>query len=358
MADSVELRINGQAVRNFLSYTVESDLYTADDAFSLELANPETKITAGHRCQLYVNGALELDGIIDRTVKSYDKQGVKLRVEGRDLMSLLVDSHCEQFPTIQGKTVKTLAEELIAPLPFINKSQISYQENFIGKGKGKKQTVSTPNVGFLDTSQKIGKIDPGMTVFDVLRTYAASRGFMFWLEYAQTAARFVIGRPSTNGPIAGFLCCQRDGKGTNVLEGELVRDISKRYSRITVISQSQGHDDDGANAGKVNTKAVRDDDTFLFAKPLVVKQSDDSQSPKLHARLLMEKQRHDGIQLHYRVPGHSQAGINWAINTICQVRDEVLEVDDTFLIFGRTFERTKQGTYTRLKLGLKGLVVA
>jgi prophage tail gpP-like protein len=354
MADSAELRIAGQVVRNFISYTVESDIYTADDAFSLELANPEIRISTGQRCELYINGALELDGIIDRVIKGYDKQGVKLRVEGRDLMGLLVDSHCEKFDTIQGMTVKALAEKLIAPIPFISRGQISYQANFVGKTKGKKQTVSTPSSGFLDTPQKISQIEPGMTVFEVLRTYAASRGYMFWLEYGGAKARFVIGRPKTGGAASYFLCCQCDGRGNNILEGEQAQDIAKRYSRVTVISQQQGQDDLGTT--NINVKSVKVDSSFPFVKPLVVRMTNDSQSPALHARLLMEKQRHDGFQLHYRVPGHSQAGINWAINEICQVRDEVLEIDDTYLIFGRTFERTKQGTFTRLKLGLKGLV--
>jgi len=356
MADSAELRIAGQVVRNFISYTVEADIYTADDAFSLELANPEIAIIAGQRCELYINGALELDGIIDRVVKGYDKQGVKLGVEGRDLMGLLVDSYVEKFKSIQGKTVKALAEELIANVPYISRTQIHYQENFVGKGKGKKQTVSSPASGFLDTSQKIAQTEPGMTIFEVLHTYAASRGYMFWLEYGGHKARFVIGRPKTGGAAAYFLCCQRDGKGTNVLEGEHVQDIAKRYSSIKVIRQGQGHDADGADPGKVNSSALMTDGTVPFHKPLVVKMTNDSQSPGQHARLLLDKQRHDGFQLHYRVPGHSQAGINWAINEICQVRDEVLGIEDSFLLTGRTFERTKQGTYTRLKLGLKGLV--
>lgn len=359
MGDKAELKIGNRIVENFISYTIESDLYTADDAFSLELANPETVITSGLRCQLRINGRLELDGIIDRCIKSYDKTGVKLRVEGRDLMGLLVDSHCEKFDTIQGMTVKSLAEKLIAPLPFISKSQVIVQSNFIGKGKGKKQTTSIPAINFLETPQRISMIEPGMTVFEVLRGYAASRGYMFWLEYDQARALFVIGRPLLGGAPVYNLVIRKSGEGNNALEGEHVDDISKRYSRIKVITQQQGHETDGIMgfANKINPPpAVIPDKSFPFLKPMVVRMTNDSQSPALHGRLLLEKQRHDGFQLHYRVPGHSQAGINWGINRICQVNDEVLNINGTYLIFGRTFERTKQGTFTRLKLGMKGLV--
>lgn len=354
MSDSISLVVNGAKIANFESYTIEADIYTADDAFSLELSNPETEIKPGLKCELYVNGTRELTGIIDRVSRSYDKSGTKLRVEGRDLMGLLVDSYCTRFVDVQGKTVKQLAETLLADIPFINRKSIVYQENFVGRMKGKKQTVSSPAVGFLDTPQKIARIEPGMTVFEILKAYAASRGLMFW---AMPDGTFVFGRPMTGGQPAFSLACNRTGGNVTVLEGELVQDMSRRYSRVVVIGQSQGHEDDGANATKVNSKATRDDPDVPFYKPFVTRQTNDSQSPPLHARLLLEKQKHDGFQLHYKVPFHSVSGRNWSINQLCQVRDEVLEIAGTYLICGRTLELSKSGgTVTRLKLGYPGVV--
>ncbi|MFH1028480.1 MAG: hypothetical protein V1791_10805 [Pseudomonadota bacterium] len=353
MSDSLSLQIGGKRITKFLEYTVEANLYTADDAFSLLLPNPEVEIRAGMTCELYVNEDLELTGIIDRCSRSYDKGGVNLRLEGRDLMGLLVDSHCEQFVDVQGKSVKQLAEMLLPTVPFINRKKIVYQENIVGKLKGKKQTVSQPVVGFLDTPQKISKIDPGMTVFEVLSTYAASRGLMF---YSLPDGTFVFGRPKAGGEPAFYLTCTVDGNGNNVLEGELTEDVSKRFSKVTIISQGQGWDDDGMYTGKVNTLVTREDATFPFYKPFVTRLTNDSQSPALAARLLLEKQRHEGFQLSYRVPRHSQNGRNWTINELVKVRDEKLGLDDSYLVFGRTFELTKAGMYTRLKLGYPGVV--
>jgi prophage tail gpP-like protein len=354
MADSIELKVNNTTITTFESYTVEADLYTADDAFSLELSNPEIEIRPGLKCELFVNGTRELTGIIDRVTKSYDKSGTKLRVEGRDLMGLLVDSCCTKFLDVQGKTVKQLAELLLADIPFINRKAIVYQENFVGRMKGKKQTVSTPAVGFLDTPQKIARIEPGMTVFEVLKTYAASRGLMFW---AMPDGTFVFGRPLAGGQPAFSVEVSREKGNVSVLEGELTQDISKRYSRVIVLGQSQGHEDHGSDATKVNSKATRDDTTFPFYKPFVTKMTNDSQSPPLHARLLLEKQKHDGFQLQYRAPFHSIGGRNWGINQLCRVKDDVLGIDGTYLIFGRIFELSKSGgSTTRLKLGYPGVV--
>src|SRR6185369_2157908 len=99
MSDIVTLQIGNQRIENFTSYDIEADLYQAADTFKLELANPEAPVKAGMECKLFVNGQLELTGLIDKTQKKGDKNGRTLAVEGRDLMGLLVDSHAEQFVT-------------------------------------------------------------------------------------------------------------------------------------------------------------------------------------------------------------------------------------------------------------------
>ena len=353
--DNVTLQIAGQRIERFESYTVEADLYTADDAFSMELAAPEIEIKRGQRCELYVNDTLELTGILDKRSRKYGKGGsLVIRTEGRDLMGLLVDSYCEEFVTVQGKKLSELAAMLLKTVPFINRKQIQYQENIVGKLKGKKKAVDTPLVGYLDTPQKISQIEPGMTVFEVLRTYAASRGLMF---YALPDGTLVFGRPKAKGEPMFTLTCTKSGIGNNVEEGEEIDDISKRYSKITVLGQQQGQEDFGMDATKITTKGVVEDKDFPFYKPFVTRDNNDSQSPALHARFLLEEQRHQGYQLHYKVQGHSQNGKNWQINELCQVHDEVLGIDGVYLIYGRTFERSRtDGTTTRLKLGPPGLV--
>lgn len=353
--DSVVLQVGGKRIERFLSYTVESDLYTADDAFSLELAHPETEIKRGQRCELYVNGVLELTGIIDKCSRSYGKGGLTYTVEGRDLMGLLVDAYCEEFVSVQDYKLSQLAELLLKKIPFINRSNVEYQENVVGKLKGKTKTVDTPLIGYLDTPQKVSQIEPGMTVFEVLRNYAASRGLMF---FAKPDGTFVFGRPKAGGEPSFSLTCTKSGIGNNVLDGSESDDISKRYSKVIVIGQQQGQDDFLMDAGQVTTQGEVVDKDFPFYKPFVAVDNNDSQSPALHARFLLEQQRHEGYQLSYTVQGQSQNGRNWQINELCRVKDEVLGIDGVYLIYGRTMELSRAfGTVTRLKLGTPGVVI-
>jgi len=350
MPDSIRLQIGGRRIENFLSYSIEADLYTADDAFSLELANPETRVEAGQRCELYINDQLELTGIVDRVNHAYDKQGVRLRVEGRDLCGLLTDSYCEEFIDLKGMTVKALAERLLRTVPYINRKAVDYQENIRGNLK-KKKGRGAALAGF-DTPQNYAKIEPGQTIFDVLKTYAASRGMMF---YSLPDGTLVFGKPKDGGEPLFFLTTRKENPGeNNILEGDLAKDISRRYSKVVVIGQQQGINDVGTD--EISIQATVRDARFPFYKPYVATDSNDSRSPQLHAQMLLEKMRYDGFSLQYKVPGHTQNGTNWRINEMCRVEDEVFGLQENFLIYGRTFELDKQGKYTRLRLGLPGMV--
>ena len=68
--DVVYLLVNGKKINRFISYQIDADLYAAADAFTLELARPETTVAVGMECQLWVNDKLELTGIIDKALKT------------------------------------------------------------------------------------------------------------------------------------------------------------------------------------------------------------------------------------------------------------------------------------------------
>lgn len=370
VSDKVTLQIGNQRIENFVSYNINADLYQAADNFTLELANPEAPVKAGMQCKLYVNNELALNGLIDKTVKKYDKGGSTLVVDGRDLMGMLVDSYCETFPTLQDKKLSDLVEYLVfgnevsalpaidnivrPPIPYISRSEFTYQKDVVGKLKGKKKTADSPLTTFLDTPQELSKIDPGMTVFEVLSVYAASRGMMFWLDYRQDGMKLVFGRPKIKGEPRFIITTRLDGRGNNVESGEEINDISRRYSKVTVISQVQKKDGTWKNE-----RYPAFDKEFPFYKPFVTQINNDSKAPELFARMLIEKQRHDGYSLNYVAPLHSQNGKNWSINELCTVNDEVLGIKQrTMLVVSRSFRKNKAGSWTDIRLGPPGLVAA
>lgn len=367
MSDQIYLEFSrdGKAwkkVSNFLSYTVESDLYIADHAFSLELANPEIEILKGSLCRLHVNDQLELVGVVDRRLRRCDKQGRKQTVEGRDLMGILVDAYCEEFVTIQGKTLGQLAEFLIGPnaatgrpaLPFINRKMITGQTGLAGKLDSRRRRGTANFMAFFDTPAPLRQIAPGQTVFQVLQTYALSSGVMF---FSLPDGRFVFDRPVTSGEIDYHIIFNARGEGNNALSGEVEENSAKGYSKVTVIGQQQGQDIDNMDVTKVQVKATVTDPDFPFYKAFVQCTSHDSQSPKQHARLIMERMRHEAERITYEMPRHSQNGKNFTVNRLATVQDEIHDINGTYLVTGRAYKLDKSaGPTTTLKLSLPGIV--
>ncbi|MDA8170326.1 MAG: hypothetical protein M0Z48_00655 [Nitrospiraceae bacterium] len=355
MLDTIELRAQGQKIQHFERYRVEGDLYCADHAFEITLANPEIKFTAGMPCEIQINGSRELYGILDCVNPSGDKdKGRKLKVAGRDLMGYFVDAYCETFQTLQGVTLQQLTQSLLKNIPkqFRGLMNITYQQHVVGVLL-KKQRNTKGSVAVSDFPQAFSQIEPGMTIFEVLKEYAQSRGMMFFCD---NHGDFTFGRPKAGGAPLFNIVNSFSGQGNNVLEWELHDNISRRYSQVTVAGQKQGEGSD-AGPSAINVKATVTDPAFPFYKPFVQRNNNDRYSPKLQARFLMEKLKADGFRIRYKVAGHSQNGHNWQINELVKVQDEPLGLNGNYLVYRRTFMFDKQrGPETELILGYPGLI--
>lgn len=348
MQDKVELIVDNAKIENFLSYNIDSDLYVPADAFSFEFVNPDIEITTGKICKVIVNGSLEHIGIIEKITKSYDKNKIILRAEGRDLLGLLVDTYVDEFFSVENMKLKDLAERLLKKVPYINRKQIIYQENI------KINKKSTTKVASFDEPHNLLHIEPGKTIFEVLKDYSMSRSLMF---YSLPDGTFVFGKPKTGGQPEFYIYNLKSNPvNNNVISGEMINDITERYSKIIVLGQQQSLESFGSDTQKFNTKAVIEDKTFPFYKPYVVTNNNDEKSPQLYAKMLLEQMRFKGFQLNYKVKGHSQRGKNWTINEICHVKDEILGIEGDYLIYQRSFIMSKEGVYTTIKLSYPGVV--
>ena len=357
MSDSIALLINQQKITRFLSYRVDADLYCADDAFSVETADPGIDIDDGTKCKLLVNDRTALTGLIDRVEDGDGKQGSFMRIDGRDLMGLLVDSYPTEFPDMGDITIKGLAEALLANVPFINRKSIVYQGGIAGeKAADTSDDASGAMAGFGLTSRN-AHVEPGKTIFEVLKYYAECRGALF---FSLPDGTFVFGRPKAAGRPAFSIVHRKSGTGNMAVNTRRIRDMSRRWSKITVLCMQQGAD--GMGTDEVNAQASVTDSGVPFYKPYVEVVQNDDYSPERKARMLLEHQRAEAFRLMYVVPGHSQNGRNWTINELCHVIDEPKKIDGVYLITGRTFILAKPGgeygdggKFTQVRLSLPGV---
>ena len=340
--DRVSLEVGGKRIEHFSKYRIESDMFTADDAFSFSFDNPGAPIGPGMRCRVRVNGVLELNGIIDRVGDGYKKSGTPLSVSGRDFMGLLVDSHVGQGKTDKDIELKALARDLLKDVPFINRKAIVY-------GRGNKLFVQVQENPFqIEKAQR----EPGTSIFETLRQQAVERGVYFWCRPDGT---LVFSRPVRSGKALFSIVNTMDGRGNNVVESDRVQDISQRYSQVTVLGQAQG--EDFMAPEEINRQGMAKDSSFPFHKPYYTSMSQDMADPVQYAALVLNQQRFAGFQLSYTLAGHSQGGRNWQANVLCRVRDAFYGYDQNFLVYSRIFSMEEgRGRTTTVKLSKPGVL--
>lgn len=336
MPDTIVMRVASGSdwveLPHALEAVIESDLYVADDAYSVTL--PESvQVQCGVRCQMFVNGQLEMTGTVDKVTRKYSRtEGPVQTIEGRDLMGILVDSYCEDFFDTENMSVKAIAERLLRKVPFINRKEIVY-----GSGAGR-----------VDSGKASTHIDPGSKICETLQQIALSRGMLFYLRPDGT---FVFGLPKGREDSRYSLVNTRGQNRSSIIEGEWTEDYSVRYSKVAVMTQTQ---EDGEK--DADLVAVKTDVSFPFYKPMVEVVNEDAASPGKIAAMILERQRFEGRILRYKVHGFTQNARNWTIDELCMVDDDVLGFRGDLLIYGRTFTLSKkEGALTELRLGLPGV---
>jgi prophage tail gpP-like protein len=337
MQDAAEIIIGDRRYSRFKRYRVENGLYDAAGAFEFELyPDPALQARPGDAAKVYVNGFLEMTGIIDKVGTAYDASGRSINVTGRDLMGLLVDSYCEKWRTMSNLNLVKAAEKLLENVPFVNRLQIDADET------AKRRDAKKP---FLQPA-------PGDKIFDVLKEAAASRGIVF---YARANGSLCFRKPAGRGAVLMNITRRNGEANTCIIRGERTRDFSERYSKYTVITQEQGLDED--SPPWINSKASVEDRGVPFHKPFVEALSEDGGSVKKRANMLLEQRRAKSDSVKYTLKGHSQGARNWAVDELVRLDDDELDVHANMLIYNRTFEMSRQGITTELTLGEAGLVL-
>lgn len=338
MRDNVVLLIDNVPVRDFLSYRIDSDLFMAADSWEFELSDFSVKINPASKVELKINGIRELIGIVDKRNRKVSKNGKSISVAGRDLMGILCDHCVTEFgeeTDLSGKTLRQLAKALIKDIPYIYKLSI---------------------VGFESGCERLGeawetfKADPGQTVFEVLKKAANGRGLHFWCN---EEGAFVFGKPLAKGRPEFYLTARPEA---NYTEGSWTHDISEAYSKVIVYCQSQETNLDFSSTNVAASASLSVPAQFPFYKPKVVTRNGDSAAASREAKRLLNTTRSRLNTLEYTVPGHSQNGRNWRTNKIVRIDDAVLGVRGDYLIYGRTYEMSRDGgPTTRLRIGDLGV---
>ena len=316
--DEVILLVRNARVDKFVSYTINSDLYSPEGSFSFE-CDSRYDVNKGDTCQIFVNRVCVMAGIIDTVRRTLSRSGPKMEIEGRSVAAVLADSSVTN-------TLPQLVERLVRDLPFLSR------KDFVFKSGSDKVKVH----------RKFVEISPGDSVFDVIKKAANSQGYLFW---ASPEGQLVFDKPVERGKADFKIHAFENGEEMNYIEGSVTETLDGQHSLIKVVGESQDDNDI-----KYVAASVKNSD-FPFYRPLVVNWNENEGPAKKTAELQLATEKAAAIQLEYTMPGHSQNGIPWTINAFCDVEDHYNGANGAYLIKRRTFTLDRnEGKRTKLEL--------
>lgn len=321
-SDRVELLVAGHAHGDWERYCIESDLLTPADAWSVSLGvtgqGLPAEVVEGAEAEVRVGGERAMIGHIDEINEPIGKHEHSVSLAGRDGAAILVDCSAPIFVRRKASLAEITAA-LTRDLLKTTRIRIDADQTRI--------------------REKIN-VEPGDTAWDALRNAAESNGLWPWFEPDGT---LVIGGPDYSTPPVATLILRRDGKGNNVENFTLHKNIQNRFSEVTVYGQTHGTEQE---EGKHNLHATWKDTGVTWYRPKVVVDHE-ADSPAVcrdRARKLVSDSRLEAFTLTATVKGHriiapgqTANGKLWTPGQRVYVKDEVHRLDGIFFLMGRKF---------------------
>ena len=331
--DRPVVRIGGKEHLDWTDYSIDSDLLTPADAFSLTLGVPARDVPAEVKPWADVSIALGDDVILTGRIDSLNRRTIKnehsLTIQGRDLAAVLVDCSAPVFVT-RETDLDAIIAKIVRPLG-ISKIDV--------RAKGAREKIT---------------VEPGMSAWDALERVCEQNGCWAWFDPDGT---LVVGGPDYSADPVADLLLTLDRKRTNVLSLEVEEDITDTYSEVTILGQTHGTEDKG---GKNNLRhTARNEALEGVNRPLIIVDSecDNADLAGRRTRKALADSALDGFTVTAEVRGHRMdSGLIWTPGQRVRVFSEPDGLDEIMFLIRRTLRGGREpGQRTELVLKKDGV---
>jgi prophage tail gpP-like protein len=392
---------NPKTINNFIEYRITNSFVipTAEWMFTMPQFTPADiayyggtaldVFAPGTTIQIKINGQIQMTGYIEKVSERLDPHsGSVITIQGRDIMARVLEGHIDPLALYTtNSTLQSIVETTLAPFGItqIDNSDLLNINVMTGK-------TGLPDEDTTFTSKQLKSIKGkyGEGAFRFIERLLAHQGFMIWARADGNGV--VISAPNyENSPL--YSITHKASGNSNILSGERVIDITGQPTIIVAKGASTGDGSTSVISSFVvmlNELTAFDNNsnflpqvapiinkyitagatiipprTQLFAyrqniniNPIILppmyienKEAQDNNQLQLYVRHTMAHFQYKMYQLHYRVLGHTQNTVPYAVNTIISVSDDVLELNEDMWILERTFSKSPTGgTVTDLKL--------
>lgn len=440
MADVVYLEVAGTRLPIWDSYSVDSDMFVPADGFRFAVSLPNDsqfsergrreqlrdKLKPGARVELFVGKesrggqpnerTLQMTGFIDdSTVEATATNGTVIKVEGRDLAGMLVDSSIDpEMRFSVDMPLLTLVREAVKPWGIeVVSDGFDARETLRGRRlrRAGQRTVraarsagvpsSRWNVGLQAESDRTGiPIDTlagadgddasaaqaraaarasaansltqsdiqrlkvkdarpriGETVWAFLERHVRRLGLMMWMS---PDGKLIVSSPhyAQEPSFAAHRRFVSLGESpNNVSSGGVRQDIGERYSKVVVYGRGNVR----SGARRV-PKGIATDSAWPegFGPKLLVLQDTSIRDDAAAARRALRElglRKQQSIVLDYVLDDHGQRSGIYCIDSVCSVVDETANIAGNYYCVRRQFQRSEAGTRTIVRLVPVGSLV-
>ncbi|MEO3738604.1 phage baseplate assembly protein [Shewanella baltica] len=330
MAEEIVLKAGGQIYEGWTKVSVTRSLDAMSGAFDLELtwkyqdSEQQYKkfiepIQQGQSCTVDIGGERVITGYVDDFIPSYDDVTVTISVSGRDKTADLVDCSID-YPSGQfnSQTISQIAEVVCKPFGI--------------------NVIVNTDVG--EPFERI-QIEQGETPHELLSRLAKQRGVLLTSD---TFGNLVITRASKVKAGVSLIL----GKNVKAARGRF--SWRQRFSKFTIKAAGAAHGtnwDTAPISAVGGIKADVTDNEIGRYRPLIIVNEEITTAEGAAKRGQWERQRSIGKSntAEYTVTGWRipQTGKLWNINTLVPVVDEIMGLDEEFLIVSIMFSEDDSG---------------
>jgi prophage tail gpP-like protein len=330
----VSLLIGEREHADWTAYSIDSDLMVPADAWQFELGpvlgDLPSAVAEGRPVKVKVGGRVVMSGRVDAITHEAGRQGRSLAISGRDGAAVLVDCASPVFAS-RLATLDEIAAKVVRPLGI---------------------TAIRIDADATARREKVN-VEPGESAWDTLRHAAEANGLWPWFEPDGT---LVIGRPTYTQPPVATLKLNYDGRENNLISLSETRDVSRRFSEVTVLGQAAGK---AAESGKHNLKATVTDSGVGWYRPRIVTdhEAETVAIAQARGRKLIADARLDGYALVATLNGHAvdpaaASPVLWAPGQRVHLVSQPHAIDAVFFVMARRFTGGR-GRPSRTQLTLK-----
>jgi prophage tail gpP-like protein len=362
---SLVLDEDGDEFSFWTDATISDDFLSPCQTMSLSVGVDETrfdvltKFQIGTRFTVRVNGNPVMSGYLDSAeCKRSRSSGVHLTVTGRDILSPAVDSNIDPRMQVAKEmnlvdlAMKVFAEEFHLPIIVFDDDQDD------GPAKARNLSLGKP----VSSKPRKGKKKARDPMKD-LRPHPNEGGFQYFSRFAHRigfhawaipdGSGVVIGTPTWDQePAYSFKGLRGDtpGRGSmnNIEDSSAKLDYTHVPSHVFVRGKSTKPGDKSQPIGFAEFPPA------AYFKPFYVTdaESNDKDHANAVARFTLGKALRTSLDYRITVRGLADpaTGRVYTVDTVADVSDEIVGINGNMWVEQRTFRKSRQGTWTDLKL--------